>query len=36
VQCAKPEHEHVRSQASKGCALWEREPGADIEEAIAQ
>jgi hypothetical protein len=21
--------EHVRSQADRGCAFWEREPGAD-------
>jgi len=33
VKCAKPEDEHVRSQASRGCAFWQREPGADFEEA---
>jgi len=32
VQCAKPRHEHVRSQAHNGCAFWQREPGADFEE----
>ena len=29
VWCAKPAGEHVRSQAERGCAFWEREPGAD-------
>lgn len=29
VWCAKPGGEHVRSQADRGCAFWEREPGAD-------
>jgi hypothetical protein len=29
VWCANPGHEHVRSQAERGCAFWEREPGAD-------
>ena len=31
VWCAKPNHEHVRSQAERGCAFWEREAGADFE-----
>src|SRR5437899_1716047 len=31
VWCAKPGSEHVRSQAHRGCAFWEREPGADDE-----
>jgi hypothetical protein len=29
VWCARPGSEHVRSQAERGCAFWEREPGAD-------
>jgi hypothetical protein len=29
VWCARPSGEHVRSQAERGCAFWEREPGAD-------
>ena len=29
IRCAKPEHEHVRSQAENGCAFWQREPGTD-------
>jgi len=29
VWCAKPGGEHVRSQAERGCAFWERDPGAD-------
>jgi hypothetical protein len=29
VWCAKPGGEHHRSQAERGCAFWEREPGAD-------
>jgi hypothetical protein len=29
VSCGKPGHGHVRSQAERGCAFWEREPGAD-------
>jgi hypothetical protein len=29
VWCARPGGEHVRSQAERGCAFWEREPGAD-------
>jgi len=29
VWCINPSHEHVRSQAERGCAFWEREPGAD-------
>jgi hypothetical protein len=29
VRCARPGGEHVRSQAERGCAFWEREPGAD-------
>jgi hypothetical protein len=29
VWCAKPGGEHVRSQADRGCAFWQREPGAD-------
>ena len=28
VACAHPRGEHVRSQAERGCAFWEREPGA--------
>jgi hypothetical protein len=28
--------EHVRSQAHRGCAFWEREPGADDEVQEAQ
>ena len=31
VWCGKPGGEHVRSQAERGCAFWEREPGADDE-----
>jgi len=31
VQCAKPGDEHVRAQASNGCAFWQREPGADFD-----
>jgi hypothetical protein len=31
VKCAKPGDEHVRSQASRGCAFWQREPGADFD-----
>lgn len=27
VRCAKPGDEHVRSQGSRGCAFWRREPG---------
>jgi len=30
IWCAKPGGEHVRSQAERGCAFWEREPGADL------
>jgi hypothetical protein len=29
VWCGRPGHGHVRSQAERGCAFWEREPGAD-------
>ena len=29
VWCGRPGHGHVRSQAERGCASWEREPGAD-------
>ena len=29
VWCANPGGEHVRSQAERGCAFWERESGAD-------
>ena len=29
VWCARPGGEHVRSQAERGCAFWEREPCAD-------
>jgi len=29
VWCGKPGCGHVRSQADRGCAFWEREPGAD-------
>ncbi|HEV8552516.1 MAG TPA: hypothetical protein VGR65_03890 [Casimicrobiaceae bacterium] len=29
VWCGKPGQSHVRSQADRGCAFWEREPGAD-------
>ena len=29
VWCARAGGEHVRSQAERGCAFWEREPGAD-------
>jgi hypothetical protein len=29
VWCAKPGGEHVRSQAERGCAFWEGEPGSD-------
>jgi len=29
VWCALPDREHVRSEADRGCAFWEREPGAD-------
>ncbi len=29
VWCALPGGGHVRSQAERGCAFWEREPGAD-------
>jgi hypothetical protein len=29
VWCGKPGQGHVRSQAERGCAFWEREPGAD-------
>jgi hypothetical protein len=29
VWCARPGGEHVRSQAERGCAFWEREPGSD-------
>jgi hypothetical protein len=31
VWCAKPGGEHVRSQAERGCAFWERELGTDDE-----
>jgi hypothetical protein len=31
VWCARPGGEHVRSQAERGCAFWEREPGTDDE-----
>jgi hypothetical protein len=31
VWCCKPGCGHVRSQADRGCAFWEREPGADDE-----
>jgi hypothetical protein len=33
VWCAKPRHEHVRSQAERDCAFRERDPGADDEVA---
>ena len=29
VWCTKRGGEHVRSQADRGCAFWQREPGAD-------
>ena len=29
VWCAQPGGEHVRSQAERGCAFWQREPGSD-------
>ena len=29
VLCARADGEHVRSQADRGCAFWEREPGSD-------
>jgi hypothetical protein len=29
VWCARPGGEHVRSQAERGCAFWERQPGAE-------
>ena len=29
VWCAQPNGEHLRSQAERGCAFWEREPGVD-------
>lgn len=29
VWCAYPAGEHHRSQAERGCAFWEREPGSD-------
>ncbi len=29
VWCGRPDGGHVRSQAERGCAFWEREPGAD-------
>jgi hypothetical protein len=29
VWCAMPGHGDVRSQAERGCAFWEHEPGAD-------
>jgi hypothetical protein len=29
VWCGKPGHGHVRSRAERGCAFWQREPGAD-------
>ena len=29
--CARPSGEQVRSQAERGCAFWDREPGADYE-----
>lgn len=28
VWCGKPGSAHVRSQAERGCAFWERKPGA--------
>jgi len=31
VWCVRPRSEHVRSQADRGCAFWEREPGSDDE-----
>jgi len=31
VWCGKPGSGHVRSQAERGCAFWEREPGADYD-----
>ena len=31
VWCARLGGEHVRSQAGRGCAFWEGEPGADDE-----
>src|SRR5213595_782473 len=31
VWCGMPGHGHVRSQAERGCAFWERELGADDE-----
>jgi hypothetical protein len=34
IWCAHPGHEHVRSQAHRGCAFWEREPGADVEDVL--
>jgi len=32
--CARPSREHVRSQAERGCAFWEREPGSDDNEYL--
>jgi hypothetical protein len=29
VWCGKPGQGHVRSQAERGCAFWQREAGAD-------
>ena len=32
---ARPNGAHVRSQAERGCAFWEREPGADDGVSVA-
>jgi len=32
VWCSRPNGEHVRLQAARGCVLWERRRGADYEE----
>ena len=32
VWCGKPGFGHVRSQAERGCAFWQREPGSDDEQ----
>jgi len=32
VWCSRPNGEHVRLQAARGCALWERRPRANYEE----
>jgi hypothetical protein len=31
VWCGKPGGEHLRSQADRGCAFWEREAGSDFD-----